>query len=336
MRRTRLSLLLAVIGVLVTSCSTGAAWAAVPSTVPFAAAPKAEISRGFPTCDSSDKGLPSRAGFENAAPSFRRDTAGESYRTFAKLSERGRVEPSHEPLGMTFLATKELSDGRVFWYLAKFRNNPVPPLRTFVATFRTELGFRDGDWPEFVGKRVFRRYANGAISLRYLGAQYPELPYEEKGGSERVDSYLSLLPPPADGLASPPDLTGEQALATVHDMNPYLELLPLEELGRPLAARLVVVSGVDWDPRLAWEVRYRFSCWESGEGKEKPYLVEDSAYAYVDARAGSLVFGRDTTRGGAMLHGPTWNRPYQGCIIDLESDTEKRAPKATPVSTRRR
>ena len=65
-------------------------------------------------------------------------------------------------------------------------------------------------------------------------------------------------------------------------MNPYLDFIPLEEPGRSLAARLVVVSGVDWDPRLAWEVRYRFSCWASGEGKGKPHVVEDSAYAYVE------------------------------------------------------
>jgi hypothetical protein len=75
-----------------------------------------------------------------------------------------------------------------------------------------------------------------------------------------------------------------------------------------------------------------------GEGKGKPYVVEDSAYAYVDARAGSLVFGRDTTRGGAMLNGPNWieKRPGLGCPIDFGPDPNTRAPNETRIPARPR
>jgi len=287
---------------------------------------------------SSDNGLPDRAGFEEATPRFRPRPAGPSHRELSGLREALSIREV-DGLAIPYFYTQRLPDGRLFFSGARFRGHSVPPLREFVTRFRTELGFRDGDWPEFVGRRVFRRYANGAISLRYLSGQYPELPYELPDDGRPVESYSSLLPPPADGLSAPPDLTGEQALATVHDMNPYLTFIPLEEPGRSLAARLVVVSGVDWDPRLAWEVRYRFSCWESGVGKEKPYLVEDSAYAYVDARAGSLVFGRDTTRGGAMLNGPNWVRPMCFgfcCTFELRTEPKTPAPKAPAAPARRR
>lgn len=311
-----------------TTFITATGSAAIPPAVPFAAAPKAERSRGYPTCASSDNGLPGRGGFEEATPPARipRRTAPHSALVVPK---DGRYARPSDGLAIPFVFPKVLADGRSFLYIANFRAVEAPSLRRFVTTFRTELGFRDGDWPEIVGNRAFRRYANGAISLRYIGTQYPELPHEDKTSGGATSVFLGLLPVPADGLSAPPDLTGQQALATVHDMNPYLELIPLDEPGRSLAARLVVVSGADWDPRLAWEVRYRYSCWEAGDEKEPPRLVADSAYAYVDARAGSLVFGRDTTRGGVMLYGPVQQTTSgEGCTIDLP-DPKTLAPKAS-------
>ena len=271
------------------------AWSATPPTVPFSAAPASERSRGFPVCASADvRGLPNRAAFERDAP-LHLSPEPLPNRTKASMSQYGSeysavrnvpIRLNHAAFGLTFLNARELPDGRLVWYIAVNRGDSPLPLRAFVARFRTELGFRDGDWPELVGNRFFRRYANGAISLRHFGDQQPESVHEEPRPRTPSLGYSGLLPAPADGLAAPPDLTGTEALAIVHDMNPYLDFIPLEGPGPSLAARLVVVSGVDWDPRLAWEVRYRFACWEAGIGAERPFLLEDSAYAYVDARAG--------------------------------------------------
>lgn len=330
--RRRFPLMALGLTTLVTAATATAATAAIPPTVPFAAAPKAERSRGYPTCASSDNGLPGRGGFEEATPPVRIPRRGATYSPLAVPKDGPHARPS-DGLAIPFVFPKVLADGRSFLYIANFRLVEAPSLRTFVTTFRTELGFRDGDWPEIVGNRAFRRYANGAISLRYIGTQYPELPHEDKADQRGKSVFLGLLPVPADGLSAPPDLTGQQALATVHDMNPYLELIPLEEPGRSLAARLVVVSGADWDPRLAWEVHYRFSCWEAADDMQPARVVQDSAYAYVDARAGSLVFGRDTTRGGALLYGPVQQGMGMGCTIDLAAPSG--APNASAPGVRR-
>ncbi|MBK8212937.1 MAG: hypothetical protein IPK71_04240 [Myxococcales bacterium] len=324
--------------------------AGIPPRIAFAEAPKAERSPGFPACGSSDVvGLPNRTAFEREEPPFlppgpRHESPPEyPVRPPYSALRTKKAFYEHFPFGLATAYVGELPDGRLYWTGAKVGNPPVLPLLAFVQKFRVELGFRDGDWPELVGKkRVFRRYANGAISLRYFGAQHPELPYEAKDDKdEGFDGYYGgRLPVPADGLAAPPDLTGNQALAIIHDMNPYLELLPLEEPGSPIAARLVVVSGIDWDPHLAWEVRYKYPCWEPGVGKERPYLVSDSAYAYVDARSGALVFGRDETRGGVALSGPAKptlpaKPPLPFCATGLLSIEEpKPAPKKGPARRR--
>lgn len=114
----------------------------------------------------------------------------------------------------------------------------------------------------------------------------------------RGPGFDSTLPAPGDTLGDPPDLTGPEALTRFHDMNPYLTIESLANTGPRLAARLVVVSTRTMASRLAWELRYSFPCWDTGLGAKEPTESRDTTFAYVDARSGILIFGRDSERQG--------------------------------------
>ena len=85
-------------------------------------------------------------------------------------------------------------------------------------------------------------------------------------------------------------------------MNPYVSFEPLDEDNPSVFARLVVVSTRTLASRLAWEVRYSFACADAGAGGESKG-VREKAYAYVDARSGVLVIGRDAARSGGAPMG---------------------------------
>jgi hypothetical protein len=284
---------------------------AASPTVPLFSAPKAEPSRGYPVCRSSQvRGLPSRAAFETDQPLFQmqailsaQDHLEEPkpdkgverlYRNF-QVDDFSPVWLPHIVYGGAF------ADGRKLWEIITYQGTTAPSLTEFVARFRTELGFRDGDWPVRIGNRVYRQYANGARSLGYVHAVGSEhFGGTCFGGGGHGPGFYSNLPATEDGLSAPPDITGSEALAIVHDMNPYLRFLAVEEPGQSLSARLLVLRTHTREPRLAWEARYSFSCWNTGHGDIVPKLSSDSAYVYVDARNGSLVFGRDTERKGGV------------------------------------
>ena len=153
---------------------------AASPTEPLFSAPKAEPSRGYPVCRSSQvRGLPSRAAFEMDQPLFQLQAilSAQDYREEPKPDKRvdwlykdvHAVEP--RPVWVPYLVYGgAFADGRKLWEIITYRGTAAPSLTEFVARFRAELGFRDGDWPVRVGNRVYRHYANGARSLGYVHA----------------------------------------------------------------------------------------------------------------------------------------------------------------------
>jgi len=77
--------------------------------------------------------------------------------------------------------------------------------------------------------------------------------------------FYSTLPGPGDGLGD--RAWGVAALAIMHDINPYLAFIPIDDTGPPRAARLVVVSTKVLASVLAWEVRHTYMCGETKEWK---------------------------------------------------------------------
>jgi hypothetical protein len=277
------------------------------AVVPLSSAPKAEASGGYPICQSYEvRGLPTRVAFEEKERDFQRAAivSAVHFRNQPRVNELRPYLGSYQrfnpvdPLRLSYGVY--WSSDHSYWKSIHYWMSYKPNVAQFVATYRTETGFRDGETPIVVGNRAYRRYPNGAISLGYLEGRGADVWGGCFGGGGHTPGYTNDLPAPGERLGDPPDISGEGALAIVHDMNPYLTFVALAEPGKQLAARLVVLSTYTDAPRLAWEARYSFACWNTGHGDVVPKLSSDSAYVYVDARNGSLVFGRDTARKGGV------------------------------------
>ena len=179
--------------------------AAIPPTVPLWKAPKAARPRGYPVCHSSQvRGLPSRAAFETDDPAFQMQAILSAQDERNKLlpdgvwasvftpADFGPDVPRWVPRNVT---GKWLDAQRFFWRFVTYHHRPIS-LSELVSTFRTELGFRDGDTPVQVGNRVYRRYANGAMSLgdvRAMPAEHFGTGCFTSGG--HGPGFSSTLPP---------------------------------------------------------------------------------------------------------------------------------------------
>lgn len=213
-------------------------------------------------------------------------------------------EPSEAFVGrhdLKGMLARSNADGFTWWTRAV--GNALPrSLLTFARQNRKSLGFGLGEEPILVDGRVYKRFANGAVSLGAIVA-IPAQPERGCFVDTHEAGFFSTLPGPGERLGEPPDLDGSEALARVHDMNPYVTFEPLDDEDKSrVFARLVVVSTRTLASRLAWEVRYSFACTDAGSGGESKMLRE-KAYAYVDARSGVLVIGRDPARSGGSPMG---------------------------------
>ncbi len=290
--------------------------AAIPPTVPLAAAPPPDAPRGFPVCHGgSTRGLPLRADFERAhvpfqAEALRAATLEREAASFRKLesrpySEWPNVKEFSGPLDRRTVITRSDGEGHSWWAHMYARPGRIlaPSLLTFIVQYRSMLGFGPGETPLVLGQRIHKQYPNGARSVGYLVAKAPITDRYFANGCfsdnrSRGPGFDSTLPAPGDALGDPPDLTGPEALARFHDMNPYLTIESLDQTGPRLATRLVVVSTRTMASRLAWEIRYSYPCWDTGLGAKEPKQSRDTTFAYIDARSGVLVFGRDSERQG--------------------------------------
>ena len=293
------------------------AYAAIPHTVSLSEAPRAAPSFTYPSCSNVDLGgLPPRRDFTLTVPPVPPEagfSANESNSgLFNDLLVRGPRSWEKPQQGLHVERLQGPYGAPTWWRFGYWAYGESAPLPMALATqYRTELGFSLGESPVLVGNRVYKSYPNGAVSigsLRRVEQREPQVCPEILSccGSikpSRGPGFTSTLPGPGDSLGDPPNLSGRDALATVHDMNPYVTFVPIDETGPKLAARLVVVSTRLLTSSLAWEVRYAFSCIQAQEGSKGLRVRRKVAYAYVDARSGALVFARDELRwGGAIDH----------------------------------
>lgn len=287
-----------------------AAFADVPS-VPMRDAPPASPSGTLPPCVNVEVGgIPARLDFTHKIAPTEPTAEYRSYQGATAFTELG-FRPPRSPWTGMHVERKFSFEGATWWRFGYWApGESAPPLMTLVSQHATELGFSPGEKPTLVGDRVYKTYANGAISVGYLRGVEANTPdgcaANLSCGSMKLHhgtGFYSALPGPGDGLGDPPRLGGREALAIVHDINPYLAFLPIDDTGPPRAARLVVVSTRVLASALAWEVRYTYLCGEDKEWK-RPKVRRMRAYAYVDARSGAVVYGQDPRRLGGSAEFP--------------------------------
>ena len=281
--------------------------AALSPPVSLADAPRATPSSKRPLCSNVRLGgLPPRLDFTRAVPPVPEDP--EFFRTTSPFINHF-IRRARGPQHGLHVEQLQGPDGEpTWWAFGYWGYGETVPLPMALATqYRTELGFSPGESPVLIGNRVYKSYPNGAISVGSLRRVEQLEPTECPptlsccgGKPSRGPGFFSTLPGPGVALGDPPKLSGRDALATVHDMNPYVTFIALDETGPNLAARLVVVSTPILTSSLAWEVHYAFSCSDEEEEGKKPAIHREHAYAYVDARSGALLFARDVHRMGGM------------------------------------
>ena len=185
-------------------------------------------------------------------------------------------------------------------------------LLAFVDKNRALLGFGPGERAVRIGNRIYKSYANGARSAGYVstieeprprpppthplvlsGIGSVALVVRSPGCGQLSGGFRNTLPPFDADLAAPPGIDGHEGLQVFHDLNPYLEVEPVDGAKGPrYATRLVATVTRTLEARLAWDVRYSYSCWNVDYAKRPPILERHMDHAYIDARSGALVYGR--------------------------------------------
>lgn len=274
-------------------------------------APSALPSFTYPSCEKVEEaGLPSRSDFTRAASPAEPAPASSEHWSATDIRDILVKRSRDFPQKGLHVERKTGTNATTWWRFGYWTyGETAPSLLDMTAQYRTELGFSSGETAVLVGDRVYKSYPNGAVSVGYLRrvpVREPDPCPPQLGccfsvKPSRGPGFMSTLPGPGDALGDAPAVNEREALATVHDMNPYVAFVPIDDTGPQRAARLVVVSTRTQASSLAWEVRYGFSCIETRANRRGPKIRRNVAYAYVDARSGALVFGRDPLRlGGAV------------------------------------
>lgn len=328
---------------------TASSNAATPPTLPMSAAPPAARARSFPVCSGlGDHGLPLRAAFEKERVEFQSEIIAASFEngiaeTFLKHESLTVVRKygvmGREAVGQHEGAALLIGNPKQTWWAASYGWGDQAwkgDLLAFVDKNRALLGFGPGERAVRIGNRIYKSYANGARSAGYVATieeprprpppKHPlvlsgigsvALVVRSPGCGQLSGGFRNTLPPFDADLAAPPGIDGHEGLQVFHDLNPYLEVEPVDGAKGPrYATRLVATVTRTLEARLAWDVRYSYSCWNVDYAKRPPILERHMDHAYIDARSGALVYGRK----------PRWSStfalPLDACSPELPTEEE--------------